>query len=105
MPVYLKPNIQVDPLFNQWYAWNLLVPPVTAAINTAERHLKMMTSFVNAPAMHAAALRDPAMRGGPFIDLDAKRVPEVRALIETTRTRCAHLIEFARAMQQLNRLL
>src|SRR5689334_12076985 len=105
MSVYLKPNIQVDPLFNQWYAWNLLVPPVTAAVNTLERHLKMMTSFVNSPAMHAAALKNPAMRGGPFIDLDASRVPEVKALIQTTQTRCAHLIDFAKAMVQLNKML
>ena len=105
MNVYLKPNIQVDPLFNSWYAWNLLVPPVTAAINTAERHLKMMTSFVNAPAMHAAALKNPAMRGGMFIDLDASRVPDVKALIETTKTRAAHLIEFSKAMTELNKML
>lgn len=105
MPVYLKPNIQVDPLFNQWYAWNLLVPPVTAAVNTLERHLKMMTSFVNSPAMHAAALKNPAMRGGPFIDLDAGRVPEVKALIKTTQEKCAHLVELAKAMQQLNKTL
>jgi len=105
MAVYLKPNIQVDPLFNQWYAWNLLVPPVTAAVNTLERHLKMMTSFVNSPAMHVAALKNPAMRGGPFIDLDPSRVPEVKQLIQTTQTRCAHLVEFAKAMAQLNRTL
>ncbi len=105
MTVYLKPNIQVDPLFNQWYAWNLLVPPVTAAINTLERHLKVMTSFVNAPAMHAAALKNPAMRGGKFIDVDPARVPEVKALIASTQDRCAHLIEFARAMADLNRML
>ena len=105
MAVYLKPNIQVDPLFNQWYAWNLLVPPVTAAVNTLERHLKMMTSFVNSPAMHAAALKNPAMRGGPFIDLDASRVADVKALIQTTQTRCAPLIEFARALVQLNKML
>ena len=105
MAVYLKPNIQVDPLFNQWYAWNLLIPPVTAAVNTLERHLKMMTSFVNSPAMHAAALKNPAMRGGPFIDLDARRVPEVKQLIDTTQKRCAHLVELAKAMAQLNRTL
>ena len=105
MAVYLKPNIQVDPLFNQWYAWNLLVPPVTAAVNTLERHLKMMTSFVNSPAMHVSALKNPAMRGGPFIDLEPRRVPEVKQLIEATQKRCAHLVEFARAMTQLNRLL
>jgi L-ascorbate metabolism protein UlaG (beta-lactamase superfamily) len=102
---YLKPNVQVDPLFNQWYAWNLLVPPVTAAINTQERHLKMMMSFVNSPAMHAAAVKNPALRGGPFIDLDAARVPDVKALIQTTQTRCAHLLDFAKALAQLNRLL
>ena len=105
MAVYLKPNIQVDPLFNQWYAWNLLIPPVTAAVNTLERHLKMMISFVNSPAMHAAALKNPAMRGGPFIDLEARRVPEVKQLIETTQTRCARLVELAKAMAQLNRTL
>ena len=57
MRVYLRPNVQVDPLFNSWFAWNLLIPPVTAAFNTRDRHLKSMTSFVNAPAMHAAALK------------------------------------------------
>jgi hypothetical protein len=59
---YLKPNVQVDPLFNQWYAWILLIPPATAALNTLERHLKIMKSYVNSPAMHAAAVRNPAMQ-------------------------------------------
>jgi len=103
--MYLKPNVQVDPLFNQWYAWNLMVPPVTAAVNTLERHLKMMTSFVNSPAMHVAALKNPAMRGGPFIDLDVRRVPEIKQLIQDTQTRCVHVLEFARALPQLSRLL
>mgnify|MGYP006274654739 CR=1 FL=1 len=105
MSHYLKPNIQVDPLFNQWYAWNLLVPPVTAAVNMLERHLKMMTSFVKSPAMHAAALKNPAMRGGLFIDLDASRVGEVVALLERTQSECGHLLDFARAIAQLTKLL
>jgi L-ascorbate metabolism protein UlaG (beta-lactamase superfamily) len=105
MSVYLKPNIQVDPLFNQWYAWNLLVPPVTAAVNTVERHLKMMTSYVNSPAMHAAALNNPAMRGGPFIDLAGARVAEVKQLIQDTQSRCGHLVTFAKALVQLNLML
>ena len=105
MNVYLKPNIQVDPLFNQWYAWNLLIPPVTAAVNTLERHLKMMTSYVNSPAMHAAALKNPAMRGGPFIDLAGGRVAEVKQLIQDTQSRCGQLVSFAKALVQLNRML
>jgi L-ascorbate metabolism protein UlaG (beta-lactamase superfamily) len=105
MTVYLKPNVQVDPLFNGWFAWNLLIPPVTAAFNTRDRHLKSMTSFVNAPAMHAAALKNPAMKGGAFIDLEARHVPEVRKLIEQTQTAGGDLLVLAKALTDLGKLL
>jgi L-ascorbate metabolism protein UlaG (beta-lactamase superfamily) len=105
MTVYLKPNVQVDPLFNRWFAWNLLVPPVTAAFNTRDRHLKAMTSFVNAPALHAAALKNPAMKGGAFIDLEARHVPEVKQLIEHTQQQGADLLVLAKALTELSRLL
>ena len=103
--IYLRPNIQVDPLFNHWYAWILLIPPATAAMNTLERHLKIMKSYAASPAMHAAAVRNPAMRGGPFIDLGGQRVAEVKKLIDEIQTRCSRLIEFAGAIGQLHRLL
>lgn len=105
MSVYLRPNVQVDPLFNRWFAWNLLIPPVTAAFNTRDRHLKAMTSFVNAPAMHAAALKNPAMKGGAFIDLEASHVPQVRELIAQTQQHGADLLELAKALTDLGRML
>ena len=105
MTVYLKPNVQVDPLFNGWFAWNLLIPPVTAAFNTRDRHLKSMMSFVNAPAMHAAALKNPAMKGGAFIDAQAKDVPHIRQLIEQTQGAGGDLLVLAKALTELGKML
>ncbi len=39
---YLKPTIKAEPLIWQWYAWPYLIPPITAACNIVERHLKIM---------------------------------------------------------------
>jgi L-ascorbate metabolism protein UlaG (beta-lactamase superfamily) len=103
--LYLKERVQVEPLFNRWHAWILMVPPVTAALNLLDRYLKIMQSYVNSPALHAAAIKNPAMRGGPFIDLDVDRVAEVRDLIRETESRNSSLLGFARAIKQLNQLL
>lgn len=103
--LYLKQNIQFEPLFNHWYVWFHLIPPATAALNLSQRYLNVMTSYVNSPFLHVAAVKDPDMRGGPFIDLGGKRIDEVRALIRETRERHAPLLEFAEAVNSLHRLL
>ncbi|MGA9994271.1 MAG: hypothetical protein WBP93_02600, partial [Pyrinomonadaceae bacterium] len=72
--VYFKQNVQAEPLFNQWYAWSFLIAPETAAMYVANSHLKLMQSFVAAPQVHIAALKNPAMLGGPFINCEASRV-------------------------------
>lgn len=105
LSVYLKENVVFEPLFHGWHAWFLTVPPVTAALNLADRYLPMMKSYVVSPAMHAAALRNPAMRGGPFVDLDGKRIDEIRALLQETTDRARPLLEFAWALKQLWALL
>src|ERR687883_645469 len=103
--LYLKQNVLVEPLINQWYAWPNLISPATAAMFIANSHLKIMQSFVAAPQLHLAALKNPAMRGGPFINYDASRVGEIRSLIDTTIKEEAALLELADAIQQLNDLL
>jgi hypothetical protein len=40
--------------------------------------LKIMQSLVNAPQVHVSALKNPAMRGGPFISYDAAKVVRSR---------------------------
>ncbi|HXQ74270.1 MAG TPA: MBL fold metallo-hydrolase [Pyrinomonadaceae bacterium] len=103
--VYLKQNVLAEPLFNQWYAWPGLIAPASAAMFIANSHLKIMQSFVSAPQVHVAALKNPAMRGAPFIHYDANRVPEIKALIEKTSKEQAHKLELAAAIRTLTELL
>jgi L-ascorbate metabolism protein UlaG (beta-lactamase superfamily) len=104
-PLYLRQDVQVEPLFDSWYAWAHLVPPATAARNITDRHIKIMDSYISAPQVHAATVKNPKMRGGPFIDYDGKRVDEIKALRERTRRDRARLIEFSAAIVRLDELL
>lgn len=103
--VYFKQNVVAEPLFNQWYAWTSLIAPATAAMFIANSHLKIMRSFVAAPQVHMAAQKNPAMRGGPFINYDANRTAEINELIERTIKEQAHMLELAAAIQTLSEIL
>ena len=103
--LYLRPNVVVEPLVDRWYAWSHLISPATAAMNIAHRHLKIMQSFVNAVQVHVAAVANPKMLGGPFIDHGSDRVPEITDLITKTRHDRAQMLAFAEAIQQLEDLL
>jgi L-ascorbate metabolism protein UlaG (beta-lactamase superfamily) len=103
--LYLRPNVQVEPLVDQWYAWAHLIPPATMARNMTERHLKIMDSYVNASHVHAAAVKNPRMLGGPFIDYGGKRVGEIRALRDRTREERAKLRELSDALVELDTML
>jgi L-ascorbate metabolism protein UlaG (beta-lactamase superfamily) len=103
--VCLRHNALAEPLFNQWYAWPYLIAPQTAAMYVANWHLKIMQSFVAAPQTHAAALKNPAMIGGPFMNYDASRVAEVKALLNKTIDEQADLLELAEGIKALNLML
>lgn len=102
---YLKPNVQAEPLFNGWHAYATLVAPATAALTVANSHLKIMKSYVAAPDVHAAAVKNPAMAGGPFIDYGGGRVAEIKALLERTQREQATLIGFADDLRRLYELI
>lgn len=101
----LKPNVIAEPLINQWYAWSFLLSPATAARYLTESHLKVMESFIAAPQVHASAIKDPKMLGGPFIHYGPERLAEIRALLEKTRTEQQPLIELSGAIAQLEHRL
>lgn len=102
---YVKPNLVVEPLFEKWYAWSHLISPATAAMNIANRHLKILDSYIQNPQIHAAAAKNPKMRGGPFVDFKGIRVDEARALRAETVEKQAYQIKFAEAIGELNKLL
>lgn len=103
--VYLRPNVLIEPLYNQWYAWPNLISPASAAMYVANQHLKIMQSFVSAPQVHVSALKNPAMLGGPFLSYDASRAPAIRELMERTARDHAQMVEFANAVKALDQIL
>lgn len=103
--VYLRGDVLAEPLFNRWYAWSSLISPATSAMFVANSHLKIMQSFVAAPQVHAAANKNPAMRGGPFIAYDPGRVKDIQALLDETVREQARVLEFAADIQRLFKLL
>src|SRR5215216_3995029 len=103
--VYFRPDVVTEPLFNQWYAWAYLISPITAAMYIANSHLKIMRSFVSAPEVHVAALKNSAMLGGPFLDYDAGKAPEIKALINKTVEEQPHMLKLAEAIKTLDEIL
>ena len=103
--LYLKQNVAVEPLYNQWYAWWYLVAPATAPLYVANHHVKLMESFVANPAIHVAALKNPALAGGPYINYGVERAAEVKQLLERTRKEQASSLQLAQALYELDKLL
>lgn len=103
--IYLKQNIQIEPLVNKWFAWVHLISPATAALNLYERYVRIMDSYVEYPELHANAVKNPEMRGGPFIDLDGKRVEDVKKLIKEIKQSNKDLFDFKVAINDLHKLL
>jgi len=103
--LYLKPNVVIEPLYDRWYAWSHLISPATAAMNVVGRHLKIMNSYIQAPQIHAAAVKNVKMKGGPFMDYSGGRVEEVKQLRDRTLANQKHAIEFAEAVKDLDKLL
>jgi L-ascorbate metabolism protein UlaG (beta-lactamase superfamily) len=102
---YLKPNVVIEPLIERWYAWSHLISPATAAMNVVGRHLKIMNSYIQSSQIHAAAVKNPKMLGGPFMDYKTSRVEDIKKLRDETMQRQANLVEFAAAINELDKML
>jgi L-ascorbate metabolism protein UlaG (beta-lactamase superfamily) len=103
--MYLRSNVMGEPLVDGWYAWSHLIPPATAARNITERHLRIMDSYIQAPDSHAAAVKDPRLLGGPFMDFEGNHVEDVRTLREKTVRERHSLVELSGAITELDDLL
>ncbi|MBL7727951.1 MAG: MBL fold metallo-hydrolase [Dinghuibacter sp.] len=103
--MYLKPNVVFEPLIGRWYAWTHLIFPPTSAMNIVGRHLAIIDSYISAPNVHAQAVANPKMLGGPFMDLEGNRSADVMALREWTTEKQAGLLEMAAAIEELDHML
>ncbi|MBS0500891.1 MAG: MBL fold metallo-hydrolase [Proteobacteria bacterium] len=102
---WLREDVMLFPLVDQWYAWAHLIAPVTAALNIAKRHLPILDSYASAPALHARAVRDERNLGGPFVDYPNDRSADIRTLAAATRNRCRSLLALGAAIEQLRDML
>lgn len=102
---YLKPNVVIEPLVDRWYAWSHLISPATAAMNISGRHLKIINSYIQAPQIHAAAVKNSKMKGGPFMDFEGGKVEEVKQLRSDTLEKQKDMLELSESVKQLDKML
>jgi len=104
-PLYLRPNVVVEPLVDGFYAWLHTVAPAQAAMNLAFLQLPLLDSYLRSPQVHVAASNNPKLRGGFFVGHPADRLAEVQQL----RDRAAHdnavMLELAAAIKSAEELL
>jgi len=102
---YLRPDVYLEPLFNKWYTWPHNIAPATAAMHVANHHIKIMKSFISNPKAHQAALKNPALMGGPFLDYPTERVDDIKELLARTLSESEDLITFSKAYHDLDKKL
>lgn len=103
--MYLRSDVQAEPLIDSWYAWTYLIPPATWARNTTQRNIPIMESYLANPEAHAAAVKNPKMLGGPFIDYDGKRVDEIGELLRHTIASRHELLRLSTAVVELDQMI
>jgi L-ascorbate metabolism protein UlaG (beta-lactamase superfamily) len=102
----LADSTVVEPLVNQWSAWAQLISPVPASLHLLNFQLPALTSYLEDPAAHARASRDPDLIGGPFVDLPPQKAGGVRELLRLTEETQGEKLGLARSLTSFqNRLV
>jgi L-ascorbate metabolism protein UlaG (beta-lactamase superfamily) len=101
----LADSTVVEPLVHRWAAWPYVLPPLAAGLHLLNYQLPLLRSYLADPAQHVAAAHDPALIGGPFMDVPPARASEVRAFLEETEAKRAELLGFTRAAKDFQAFL
>lgn len=104
-PRFLRSNVIVEPLVDGFYAWLHVVAPVQAAMNLAFLQVPLIESYLQSPPIHLAASRNPALRGGYFINIDESRSGEIRTLLASIKRDRADLLSFAEAVAEAEEMV
>ncbi|WP_395793453.1 MBL fold metallo-hydrolase [Aquimonas sp.] len=103
--LYLREDVYFEPLFNHWFAWPYLIPPVTAARHMVNTHRRIMTSFVNNYQLHIMAVNEPGMAGAEFLNCTQEQVADIRRLIDEIDSHHADMVELSNAVKELDDIL
>ncbi|EEP74977.1 polyketide synthase [Micromonospora sp. ATCC 39149] len=63
----LRQDIAVEPVIAGWYGWSYLLPPQTLARFVRNRFTSIIDSYLSDPQVHATAVRQRKMHGGPWV--------------------------------------
>jgi len=102
---YLKEDVYFEPLFNHWYAWPYLLPPVTGARHLVNTHRRIMQSFINNYELHIMAIKEKGMAGAEFLNCKVEDLPRIKELIAEIDDKCADLVELSNAVKDLDEML
>jgi L-ascorbate metabolism protein UlaG (beta-lactamase superfamily) len=97
---FLRPDVIIEPLVDGFYAWLHTVSPVQAAMNLAFVQVPLLESYLQSPQVHINASRNPALRGGFFVNIEEERSEEVRELLASIKRDRAELLNFAAKVQE-----
>src|SRR6185369_13559597 len=103
--VYLNQNVLAEPLFNQWYAWPYLIPPVCAAMYVANAHIKCWSRSWPPLRCMSPRSRTRPCSAVPSSTTARNRVGEVRELLQATTAELSPLMELAGAVKELEEML
>jgi L-ascorbate metabolism protein UlaG (beta-lactamase superfamily) len=104
-PRFLRPDVIIEPLVDGFYAWLHTVAPVQAAMNLAFGQVPLLESYLQSPQVHINASRNPQLRGGFFVNIDASRSGEVRELLASIKRDRAELLDFAAAVAEADEIV
>jgi L-ascorbate metabolism protein UlaG (beta-lactamase superfamily) len=90
----ILPNLQLEPLYNQWYVCLPMLAPVPSAMVLTYSHIPIMESYIESPEDHLILSRDLAMVGGPFVNYSTNRSEEVKTLLDNILKYKKYLIDF-----------
>ncbi len=91
---FLRSDVKIEPLVNSWYAWSFLISPITFPLVTKNLHLRILDSYLRAPAQHQKAVADRALKGGLFVDHQGT-IDEIAGLVSYTNKELSELLSFA----------
>lgn len=102
--LYLKSNVVVEPLCWNWYAWAHLISPMTACMNIAYRHVKIMEKFIKSPGSYKK-VTNQKFESGPIIQLEQSELLFIQKLLEETKSKCKDLCDLAYSIQLIRQTL
>src|SRR5215472_17400863 len=102
---FLRQDVIIEPLVDGFYAWLHTVAPIQAAMNLAFVQIPLIESYLQSPQVHINASRNPELRGGFFVNVEASRSGEIREVLASTKRDRKDMLDFATAVAEAEEIV